>query len=77
MDVEAILSLLNASGFGDLIKEAKNTKNIELKLKIKMIKLILDNMDEKGNLKGRDLMKQLLENIEQTTDFEYSEEGGG
>jgi len=69
MNVAAILELLKASGLGDILTDMKDAKVQKMKANLRLITIIVDNMDDKGKCDAKELIKSLVKtNTEVFTD---------
>ena len=61
----AIFDALNASGLGELVKDAigktKDSKMSKLKATLHLISIVVDSMDDEGKCDGKKIIKELLD----------------
>ena len=69
--ITTILAALGQSGFGDIISSMVQKGDNADKLKLKLIGILVDNMDENGACKVKDVIKELVD-----VDDKFFEFGG-
>lgn len=67
--ITTILSIINQAGVGDIVTKVMEQNNKADKLKLKVISILLDKMDDTGMCKVKDVITELVEK-ERVFDFD-------